>query len=97
MQNNTRIAAIAASLSTLLVVLPTASLADQIQTAADDISDNRVIVTATRTATNIDQVLATSMLITRKEIRESQALSIAEILRTRTGIDIASNGGPGQT
>ncbi|GMT40232.1 MAG: TonB-dependent vitamin B12 receptor [bacterium] len=97
MQNNTRIAGIAASLSTLLVVLPTASLADQIQTAADDISDNRVIVTATRTATNIDQVLATSMLITRKEIRESQALSIAEILRTRTGIDIASNGGPGQT
>ncbi|NOY17560.1 MAG: TonB-dependent receptor [Gammaproteobacteria bacterium] len=97
MQNNTRIAAIAASLSTLLVVLPTASLADQVQAAADDISDNKVIVTATRTANNVDQVLATSMLITRKEIQESQSLTVADILRTRTGIDIASNGGPGQT
>ncbi len=97
MQNNTRIAAIAASLSTLFVVLPLSSHADQIQRAADDISDNKVIVTATRTATNVDQVLATSLLITRKEIQESQALSVADILRTRTGIDIASNGGPGQT
>jgi len=97
MQNNTRIAAIAASISTLFVVLPIASGADQGQTATDGISDNKVIVTATRTATNVDQVLATSLLITRKEIQESQALSVADVLRTRTGIDVASNGGPGQT
>jgi len=93
MQNNTRIAAIAASITTLIIVLPNNTFADQ--PPAD--ADNKVIVTATRTATNVDQVLATSMLITRKEIDESQALSVADVLRTKTGIDIASNGGPGQT
>ena len=93
MQNNTRIAAIAASITALIIVLPNNTFADQ--PSAD--ADSKVIVTATRTATNVDQVLATSMLITRKEIIESQALSVADVLRTKTGIDIASNGGPGQT
>lgn len=94
MQNYTRIAA---SISLVFVVLPTLSLANQATSVTDDDSDNKVIVTATRTATNVDQVLATSTLITRKEIEESQALSVADVLRTKTGIDIASNGGPGQT
>ncbi|MEA1889883.1 MAG: TonB-dependent receptor [Pseudomonadota bacterium] len=93
MQNIPRIAAIAASISTLSAVSANTSFADQ--SSSDP--DNMVIVTATRTATNVDQVLATSMLITRKEIDESQALSVADVLRTKTGIDIASNGGPGQT
>ncbi len=93
MQNNTRITAIAASISTLFAVSANPLFADQNVSG----TDNKVIVTATRTATNVDQTLATSMLITRKEIEQSQSLSIADVLRTKTGIDIASNGGPGQT
>ncbi len=93
MQNNTRITAIAASISTLLAVSASPSFADQSSPA----TDNQVIVTATRTATDVDQALATSMLITRKEIEQSQSLSVTDVLRTKTGIDIASNGGPGQT
>jgi vitamin B12 transporter len=93
MQNNTRITAITAAISTLFAVSANPSLADQ--NLPD--TDNKVIVTATRTATNVDQVLATSLLISRKEIEESQSLSVADVLRTKTGIDIASNGGPGQT
>ena len=96
MQNNTRITAIAASISTLLALSPVTTLAEQNQTNTNDIN-NPVIVTATRTAISVDQALATSTLITRKEIIESQALSVTDVLRTQTGIDIASNGGPGQT
>jgi vitamin B12 transporter len=96
MQNNTRITAIAASISTLLALSPVTTLAEQNQTNANDIN-NPVIVTATRTAISVDQALATSTLITRKEIIESQTLSVTDVLRTQTGIDIASNGGPGQT
>ena len=93
MQNITRITALAASISTLFTASVNTSFADQVPTN----TDNKVIVTATRTATDVDQVLATSILITRKEIEESQSLSVADVLRTRTGIDVASNGGPGQT
>ncbi len=94
MQKIPRIAAVAASIS---ILFTSTSQADQSQTTSDSTTDQQIIVTATRTATNVDQTLATSILITRKEIEESQALSVADVLRTKTGIDIASNGGPGQT
>jgi vitamin B12 transporter len=97
MQNTTRITAIAASISTLLSLSPVLSLADQNQDKANDSIYDPIVVTATRTSSSADQVLATSTVISRKEIIESQALSVADVLRTKTGIDIASNGGPGQT
>lgn len=96
MQNITCISATTAAITTLLILSPVASLADQNQLDTNDI-DNPVIVTATRTATHADQVLATSTVINRKEIIESQALTVADVLRSKAGIDIASNGGPGQT
>ena len=96
MQNNTCISAVTAAITTLLTLSPVISLADQNQINTNDI-DNPVIVTATRTATHADQVLATNTVINRKEIIESQALTVADVLRTKAGIDIASNGGPGQT
>ena len=97
MQNTTRITAIAASISSLLTLSPVTSLAEQDQANVNEANNKPIIVTATRTTTSVDQALATSTLITRKEIIESQALSVADVLRTKTGIDIASNGGPGQT
>jgi vitamin B12 transporter len=97
MQNTTRITAVAASISTLFALLPVSSLAVQNQSYTGDISDNPIIVTATRTATSVDQALATSTVISRQEIMKNQDLSVTDAIRTITGIDIASNGGPGQT
>ena len=97
MQNTTRITAVAASICTLFTLFPASSVAIQNQPYTGEISDDTIIVTATRTATSVDQALATSALITRQEIMENQNLSVTDALRTITGIDIASNGGPGQT
>jgi vitamin B12 transporter len=97
MQNTTRITTLSASISALLTLSPVVTLADQNQVEPNDSIYEPIVVTATRTATSTDQVLATSTVISRQEIIESQALSVADVLRTKTGIDIASNGGPGQT
>jgi len=97
MQNTTRITTISASISALLTLSPVVTLADQNQVEPNDSIYEPIVVTATRTATSTDQVLATSTVISRQEIIESQALSVVDVLRTKTGIDIASNGGPGQT
>jgi vitamin B12 transporter len=97
MQNTTRITAVAASISTLFALLPASSVAVQNQSYTGDISDSPIIVTATRTATSVDQALATSTVISRQEIMKNQDLSVTDAIRTITGIDIASNGGPGQT
>ena len=102
MHNKIRIAVVSAPVSSLIVstllsLTPVLSQAQQGPQSSNDQTDNPVIVTATRTATSVDQVLATSTVIERKEILESQALTIADVLRTKTGIDVASNGGPGQT
>ena len=54
------------------------------------------IVTATRTVTEIDEVLAPVIVITREELERSLAPDIANLLRFHAGIDIGRNGGPGQ-
>ncbi len=54
------------------------------------------IVTATRTVTEIDEVLAPVIVITREELARSLAPDVASLLRFHAGIDIARNGGPGQ-
>ena len=97
MLNTPRIFAATASISAVLIFSPVVSAAESGQLEAVSADDQPIIVTATRTASSVDQVLATSILITRREIMESQALTVADVLRTKTGIDIASNGGPGQT
>lgn len=56
-----------------------------------------IIVTATRTAQTADDTLAPVIVITRSEIENSTASDIADLLRMHAGLDIARNGGPGQT
>ena len=97
MHNKIRTAALAAPITFLLSLSPVISLAEQNPENKNDPENSPVIVTATRTANSVDQVLATSTVIERKEILESQALTVADVLRTKAGIDVASNGGPGQT
>ncbi|MBI5460939.1 MAG: TonB-dependent receptor [Gammaproteobacteria bacterium] len=56
-----------------------------------------VIVTATRTEQPADHALASVAVIDRQTIEQSQAHDAAELLRQYAGIDVARNGGPGQT
>lgn len=64
------------------------------QTAAERLN---VIVTATRIPTPIEEVLPSVVLIDRDEIDRSLAGDAADLLRFHSGLDIARNGGPGQT
>ena len=64
------------------------------QASADDIE--KISVTATRSAMNIDQVLTSQIVITRADIELSQAQSISDLLSTVAGIDIVKSGGKGQ-
>lgn len=56
-----------------------------------------VLVTATRTAQSLDEVLAPTVVITREQIERMQAVDLADVLRFHAGFDIGRNGGPGQT
>jgi vitamin B12 transporter len=55
------------------------------------------VVTATRTETVMDEVLAPVIVITREELERSLAPDVASLLQFHAGIDIGRNGGPGQT
>lgn len=82
-------------------VLAPLVLAQAIAIPAYAADDNRrelapVVVTATRTAIASDHTLAPVTVIERAEIERSMAASVAELLRFHGGIEVASNGGPGQ-
>jgi vitamin B12 transporter len=65
--------------------------------AQDAVPDERrVVVTATRLPTPIEEVLASAVVIDRDEIDRSLAGDAADLLRFHAGLDIARNGGPGQ-
>jgi len=55
------------------------------------------IVTATRTETPLSDVLAPVILINRDDLARSLAPDVSGLLQFHAGIDIARNGGPGQT
>lgn len=62
--------------------------------AATDLDD--VVVTATRTATTVDQSLAPVEVIDRTDIERSQATSLPDLLRGRAGFSISNQGGSGK-
>lgn len=67
-----------------------------IQSYAANEQQRPIIVTATRTAETTDESLAAVTVITRKEIEQSGALSVAEVLRGVAGVDITNSGGFGK-
>jgi vitamin B12 transporter len=78
-------------------VLSVASLVPLAARADDSVQPElNVIVTATRVPTPADEVLAPVVVIDRATIARSNAGDAAELLRFHAGLDIASNGGPGQ-
>lgn len=56
-----------------------------------------LVVTASRTPQTVNQSLASVTVITREEIERLQAHSLVDLLRSRAGIDINSNGAFGKT
>ena len=65
--------------------------------AAPTTQSDPVVVTATRTPQPLSDTIQPVRVITHEEILESGQDTLAEVLQTRGGVEIASNGGPGQT
>lgn len=65
---------------------------------ADDATPlDTVVITADRQASTLAETLAPVIVIDRETIERSQATDVAELLRFHAGLDVARNGGPGQT
>ncbi|MDO5653395.1 MAG: TonB-dependent receptor [Brachymonas sp.] len=56
-----------------------------------------VVVTATRMAQPLTDVLADVTLIDESQIRQSGAVNIADLLQRQPGLELSRNGGPGTT
>jgi vitamin B12 transporter len=67
--------------------------------AAQDstLTDDEIVVTATRVPTPVDEVLPSTILIDRETIDRSLAVDAADLLKFHAGLDVARNGGPGQS
>ena len=63
--------------------------------AQDDLDET--VVTATRTPVALDAVGAPVIVISRDDIERSLASDVSELLQAHAGLEIARNGGPGQT
>jgi vitamin B12 transporter len=79
--------AVAATLAT--------SLIPSVASAQDDLDET--VVTATRTPVALDAVGAPVIVISRDDIERSLASDVSELLQQHAGMEIARNGGPGQT
>ncbi|MFN5030473.1 MAG: TonB-dependent receptor domain-containing protein [Burkholderiales bacterium] len=65
--------------------------------AQSPISAENVVITATRTAKSVNDVLAQVSVITRAEIEDTGASTLVDLLQRRANLDIRATGGPGQT
>jgi vitamin B12 transporter len=63
--------------------------------AQDELEET--VVTATRTPVPLDAVGSPVIIITRNDIERSLASDVSELLQGHAGLEIARNGGPGQT
>ncbi len=82
---------ISAALACCALAAPAARAADT------GLTDEEVVVTATRLPMPEDEVLASTIVIDRDAIERSGASDPGDILRFHAGLDLGRNGGPGQT
>jgi vitamin B12 transporter len=78
-----------------LALVALASLTSTAVLAQDELEET--VVTATRTPVPLDTVGAPVIVITRTDIERSLASDVSELLQSQAGLEIARNGGPGQT
>ncbi|HYJ42626.1 MAG TPA: TonB-dependent receptor [Steroidobacteraceae bacterium] len=81
--------------STQVALAVAAALVSPTIFAQDDLDET--VVTATRTPVALDAVGAPVIVITRDDIERSLASDVSELLQAHAGLEIARNGGPGQT
>lgn len=80
-----------------VLTLCAASAQAQTQTAAAP-RLSETVVTATRTESRVDETLADVTVITREQIQDmAPSRSVAEVLQRLAGVQMASNGGRGNT
>ncbi|MEE9367600.1 MAG: TonB-dependent receptor [Pontiella sp.] len=60
-------------------------------------TSNQIIVSATRIETPLEKMGTTVNVITSKDIENSKAATVSDLLRRVPGVSIARNGGPGQS
>ncbi|MBF4989844.1 TonB-dependent receptor domain-containing protein [Methylophilus sp. QUAN] len=65
--------------------------------AADNLTLDEVVVTATRTPQQLESVIADITVINREEILRAGQSTFIELLQAQQGIEISSNGGAGKT
>ena len=65
--------------------------------AQSPIGTENVVITATRTAKSVNDVLSQVTVITRLDIQDAGALTLVDLLQRRANLDIRATGGPGQT
>ena len=63
--------------------------------AQDELEET--VVTATRTPVKLDALDAPVIVISRQDIERSMATDVSELLQHQAGLEVARNGGPGQT
>ncbi len=71
------------------------SLAETSQLSRSELP--QIVVTATRTASTVDETIAPVTIISREDIERSQASTLSDVLRTTAGVSFTSNGGVGST
>lgn len=85
-------------LMAVAAALPSYALAQtQPEAPASETNLNAVVVTGTRSAQSIRDVLSDNVLISAEDIAKSGQTSLVEVLQRQRGIEIARNGGPGTT
>jgi len=82
-----------------LAILMAAMLASRTTQAEETLlayAGNEIVVSATKTLNSITDAGGSSVtVITEEEIRQSGKPTVIEVIKGSTGIDVASNGGPG--
>jgi vitamin B12 transporter len=78
-----------------LAVAIAAAISSQSVLAQDELEET--VVTATRTPVALDALGAPVIVISRNDIERSLASDVSELLQGHAGLEIARNGGPGQT
>lgn len=77
-------------------LLSTVTYADSSKNELDTVVNENILITGNPYNQSSDEIMSTVSIITRIDIARIQPKSVAELLQTTAGIDIASNGGPAQ-
>jgi vitamin B12 transporter len=91
-----RLAALPLALAAALPAFPQTPVPDQIVAQASERRLGDTVITATRTATRVDELVSDVVVIERKAIEASTARSLSELIARNAGVQMSANGGLGK-